>query len=195
MSVVCYHVRTTAGRVASLDSDPSKIFGEIESPHVEGIEVVYIDKAYDALAWLASPTKRAETIHSTRVMFDRDWPIDEVRASVARLDAMPLDDALTAIEGRSSERVEAIDFGSGAAAIFSVERVRELSVAMSALTEECLRLHLDFAEMDKQGVQPEYWVEEGEDTFSSYLMPNLKILQGFYASAAANNEVVLVIWT
>lgn len=193
MSMICHYVRTSEDRLPALSRRPETIV-EGGTSRVEGVEAIDIDRAHEALAWLASPLKRAEQAHNTRLIFDSAWPDDDARASVARLRAMPLDDALAAIEGRSSERLEAIDFGLGGAACFPPDRVRELSAALSALTEEALRARLDFAAMDEQDVVPGYWAEEGEDTFQTYLLPALRRLQDFYAAAAAAGEVVLVVW-
>lgn len=161
-----------------------------------GCEVIDIDRAYEPLAWLASPLKRAEMAHNSRLIFDDDWPDEEARASVARLGEMDVDDWLTAIEGRSDNLTSQIDFGLGDSAIFSSERVKELAQALENLNEPILREHLDFSIMDKEDVQPGYWQEEGEeggeDTFQSYVLAGLKRLQTFYRQAADAQQTVLI---
>ena len=162
----------------------------------DGCEIIDIDKAYEPLAWLASPLKRAEMAHNNRVMFDDNWPDDEARASVARLNEMSSDDWLDAIEGRSDERIDSISFGLGNSALFRADRVKELSHALGDLNETILRENLDFSVMDEQDVQPGYWQEEGdeggEDTFQTYVLAGLEHLNFFYARAAEAGQVVVI---
>lgn len=192
MSMICYYVRLQPEHVPALCANPDAIFGEPPSDH---LEVIDIDRAYEALAWLVSPLKRAEIAHMARLIQEPDWPHEDARANVAKLEAMTLDDAVTAIEGRAAERIEAISFGFGAAGFFPPQRVRTLSVVMNGLSEAELRGRLDFNAMDEDDVVPGYWEEEGEDIFSSYVMPALGRLQRFYSSAAANGDAVIVIWS
>jgi hypothetical protein len=193
MSIICNYIRCSPAQIEALSEVPEVILDLERCP--AGVEVIDIDKAYEALAWLVSPLKRAEAAHDRRLIVERDWPDAEARASVANLSSMPMDDAYVAIEGRSDERIDAINFGLGGAAYFSPERVSALSKAISMLSEASLRAQLDFAAMDENDVTPGYWVEEGEDTFRSYLLPAIRRLQGFYASASANGQAVLVVCT
>lgn len=191
MSIICYYVSAAMAAVPALQSSPDTIFEAASRP--AGVEVMDIDKAYEALAWLSSPLKRAEVAHNTRLMRDPDWPIGEARASVAALNAMAMDDELAAFEGRTDERIDRIDFGMGGASFFPPPRVRELSSAISSLSEDDLRAQADFKEMDRHDVQPGYWLEEGDDLLETYLLPGLRRLKSFYESAASKNEAVLVV--
>jgi hypothetical protein len=193
MSMIAYYVRLDSAAVDELTGHPDSIFDKDRLP--TGAETIDIDLAWDALAWLASETKRAEVSHNGRLMRDNEWRGDEVRASVARLDAMPIDDALAAIEGRAERRIEGIDFGLGGAAYFAPERVSELSAALAELTDERLREQVDFETMERDMVQPDYWTEEGEDLFRTYVLPARDRLQRFYADAAAADQAVLVVWS
>lgn len=192
MSLVCYYVRLQPEHVPALCANPDEIFGEPPPGH---LEVIDIDRAYEALAWLVSPLKRAEMAHTMRLILEPDWPHEDARASVAELEAMTLDDAVIAIEGRAAERIEAINFGLGAAGFFPPQRVRPLSVTMHGLSETKLRACLDFRAMDEDDVVPGYWEEEGEDIFCSYVIPALERLQRFYSAAAMNGDAVIVAWT
>jgi hypothetical protein len=139
--------------------------------------------------------QRAELSHLRRLIDQPDWPNAEARASVAKLNSLPMDDAYVAIEGRSGEPIDAINFGLGGAALFSPERVSALSETISMLSEARLRPLLDFTAMDENDVRPGYWVMEGEDDSRNYLLPALQRLQAFYASASAEGQAVLVVRT
>ena len=194
MSIIAYYVRIDPNHVdlAAQNLD-SVLAGEFREG---GCEIVDIDKAYEPLAWRASPLKRAEMAHNNRVMFDDSWPDDEARASVARLSEMNSDDWFDAIEGRSDERIESMSFGLGNSALFSPERVKQLTQALGNLNEAILRENLDFSVMDEQDVQPGYWQEEGdeggEETFRSYVLTGLERLKSFYNHAAEAGQVVIV---
>ncbi len=41
---------------------------------------------------------------------------------------------------------------------------------------------------------PSDWLEEGEDTLSTYVLPALRRLKAFYAAASRANQSVLVVW-
>ena len=193
MSIICTYIRCSPAQIEALSKVPEIIFDLERCP--AGVEVIDIDKAYEALAWLVSPLKRAQVSHLRRLISEPDWPNAEARASVANLNSMPMDDAYVAIERRARESIDAINFGLGGAAHFAPERVSALSKAISTLSEASLRTQLDFAAMDENDVTPGPWVEEGEDTFRSYLLPALQRLQEFHASASANGQTVLVVRT
>ena len=194
MSLICYYVRTGEEACEVLKESPDAIFEDLAG-FPEGTEVMDIDKAYDALTWLVSPVKRAETLHMARLVSDKDWPDSEARESVARLDAMTVDDALFAIEGRPGERLEGFDLGMGAAVVFAPDRVRSLAAVVSALDEDALRRSADFPMMDEHDVQPSGWLEEGDEILSDYILPALRRLKAFYEAASRLNQTVLVVWT
>jgi hypothetical protein len=193
MSIICNYIRCSPAQIEALSDGPEVIFESERWP--AGIEVINIDKAYEGLAWLVSPLKRAQVSHLRRLISEPDWPDAEARASVAHLNSMPMDDAYVAIEGRADQRIDAINFGLGGAAHFPPERVSALSKAISMLSEASLHAQLDFAAMDENDVTPGFWIMEGEDNFRSYLLPAIQRLQAFYASASANGQAVLVVRT
>ncbi len=195
MGLVCYYVRTGEEAFDVLSKNPDVIFEDDLPDLPPGSEVIDIDKAYEALEWLASPVKRAESLHSAKLIREPDWPASEARASVVRLDEMVLDDAYAAIHGIGDERVEGFDFGLGPARIFRPDRVRSLAAVVGALDEDDLRRNADFVVMDRDYVQPDDWQSEGEDLLATYIFPALRRLKAFYAAASHAGQAVLVVWT
>jgi hypothetical protein len=194
MSRICYYVRTGEAALDILSNEPDSIFSDLRDLP-SGSEVVDIDKAYDAIAWLASPLKRAEALHSARLIADPGWSDADVRESICRLNEMAADDALIAIEGVTDERIDGFDFGLGGAAVFRPGKVQSLALALSKLDEDTLRRNADFALMDQHDVQPGDWQKEGEDTLAAYILPALSRLKAFYATASELKQIVLVVWT
>ncbi|HWA59814.1 MAG TPA: DUF1877 family protein [Caulobacteraceae bacterium] len=193
MSRICYYVRTGQKGLEVLSADPQAILDPGVLP--VDAEVMDIDKAYDPIAWLASPLKRAETAHLTRLINEPRWPDDEAQASARRLDEMAIDDAAAAIEGRSEERMDKIDLGMGGAAVFRPDQVKRLARAVSDLRQELLRQQADFRAMDEDDVQPGGWIQEGESLLATYVFPALTRLKAFYAAASQQGQTVLVVWT
>ncbi len=169
MSIICYYVRADPAGLEALRAHPDAIFDYPEE-WPAGVEVIDIDKAYDALAWLASPLKRAEAQHMARLIRDQSWP--DARASAEALSKMTVDDLLVAIEGGATETTETVDWGLGGNA-FSPARVAELARALTELDERSLRYNFDPAEMDRNDVQPGDWLEDAEQTLTRYLLPAL----------------------
>jgi hypothetical protein len=190
VSIIYYYARVDANCARTLAEDD--IFGDAASKP-EGMEVIDIDKAHEALAWLASPTKRAEVAHRQRLIRDPNWALTEARANVARLNAMPQDDPLVALQGSASYTIERPELPFLATMLFPPERVRSLSASLGRLTEPSLREHLDFRVMEEDDVVPGYWGSEGEETFNDYLMPALKRLQRFYEAAAERGQAILLL--
>jgi hypothetical protein len=195
MSLICYYIRTELGALEVLSKNPDLIFEDDWPDLPPGSEVIDIDKAYDAIAWLASPVARADAAHSARLIADPDWP--DAKANVDRLNEMAIDDAFAAVKGVTDERVDGFDFGLGAARVFRPERVQSLAAVVCALDEDVLRRAADFSVMDKHDVQPSGWLEEGEGEaiLSTYVFPHLRRLKAFYAKARRLNQAVLVVWT
>ncbi|MFC0153467.1 DUF1877 family protein [Xanthomonas dyei] len=117
-----------------------------------------------------------------------------IAASSARLDATPVDLPLVAIEGRSEKSIEAIDSGMGPAAMFDPAQVQELSSALHTLQDSDLRNALDPERMDEMQVFPGYWREE-TNLLDTYILPNLRRLREFYATAASSGQAVIVWYT
>ena len=193
MSLIAYYARGERDLLEMIAGRAERIFEEAALPN--GAEVIDVDRAHDALAWLVSPLKRAETVHMSRLIADPDWAEEEAASSAKCLAAMPIDDALAALEGRTSQRVESVNLGMGEAAFFDSGRVRTLSSALAAISEQELRTKLDFAAMDAANLSPGDWRRDGEKIFEAYLRPALRRLQSFYAAATSAEQIVLVLWT
>lgn len=193
MSIVANYARLAPAQVSELaaraGSDPHSFV-----PHLPGAEAIDIDQSWGPMAWLASSTKRMEDEHNWRVMSDPDLDEAFIAESIARLDAAQIDLPLTAIEGRSEKRIEAIDNGMGSAAMFDPAEVQNLSTALQSLQDSALRSALNPALMDEMQVFPGYWEEE-TDLLDTYILPNLHKLRDFYAAAASARQAVVVWYT
>jgi hypothetical protein len=73
MSIICNYIRCSPAQIEALSEVPEIIFDLERCPG--GVEVINIDKAYEGLAWLVSPLKRAELTHRRRLIDEPDWPI------------------------------------------------------------------------------------------------------------------------
>jgi hypothetical protein len=193
--MICYYIRTGEEALDALSGDDDAVLAYDQADLPAGVEIIDIDKAYDAIAWLASPVKRAQTHHSARLVRERDWPHSEVLESVARLNGMEIDDVLAAVEGQSGEPAAGFEF-SLAAVRFPPDRVHRLAAAVCALDEDALRQAADFAVMDQDDVQPWGWLEgdEGEAILTTYVLPRLRKLKAFYVEASRLNQMVVVVW-
>ncbi|MCC4634972.1 DUF1877 family protein [Xanthomonas dyei] len=193
MSIVANYARLTPSQVVELSgravADPNSLISSFP-----GAEVIDVDRAWGPMAWLASSTKRLEDEHNWRVMSAPDLDGAFIAASSARLDATPVDLPLVAIEGRSEKSIEAIDSGMGPAAMFDPAQVQELSSALHTLQDSDLRNALDPERMDEMQVFPGYWREE-TNLLDTYILPNLRRLREFYATAASSGQAVIVWYT
>jgi len=213
MSIVAYYGRVSEDQLAACIADPQKLAsGSVAD--LPGAEVVDIDRAWEPLAWLVSPRKRIEQEHNALVLEQlvqqvrspkkpslgsriakvfRGKPKPKAKQHAAREIESPLDLPLVAIEGRTEARVERLDFGMGAAAVFDPKQVADLSAALGAVTVQAIEQTYKPELMDEMRVFPEYWVEEGRELLDNYILANLKKLQNFYSAAAASRQLV-VIW-
>jgi hypothetical protein len=131
MSIIAYYLRADESDLPAIREDPAAyFFGQRTLPNMEAID---IDKAYEPLAWLASDLKRAEMAHMAGNIMGT-MTDDEARANVARLNEMPADQYLVALEGRTDQSDPAIDLGMGGAAFFKPEQVAELNRTLGSLT-------------------------------------------------------------
>ncbi len=210
MSIVAYYARLSAEQIERCANDPSTL-ADGSAP---GIEVIDIDRAYEPMAWLLSPCKRAEQdyqallldemarkpappsligriagIFRIRAAFE---PSATLNAKAAAADVVQLDPVLRAIEGRSETRDARFDFGLGDAAVFNPDEVAALSAALHSLVPGSLEEHYRPAEMDRSRVFPEYWEEEGRELMEDYVIPSLARLQAFYRAAESEKQHVLV---
>ena len=193
MSIVANYARLTPAQVSELiaqsGSDPHSVVSSLP-----GAETIDVDRSWGPMAWLASSTKRMEDEHNWRVMSEPDLDDAFIAESNARLDAARVDLPLIAIEGRSENRIEAIDTGMGSAALFNPVEVQDLSAALHALQDSVLRSALNPPLMDEMQVFPGYWQEE-TDLLDTYILPNLHKLRDFYAEAASARQAIVVWYT
>lgn len=193
MSIVANYARLAPAQVsewlARAKSDPYTFV-----PSLPGAEIIDVDQSWGPMAWLVSSTKRMEDEHNWRVMSDPDLDDAFIAESIAKLDAAHVDLPLIAIEGRSEKRLDAIDHGTGSAAMFEPTDVQELSAALRALSDSALRSALNPSRMDEMQVFPGHWEEE-PDLLDEYILPNLHRLRDFYAAAASAGQAVVVWYT
>lgn len=218
MSIVAYYARLAPDQLGACTVQPDKLAsGALDD--LPGAEVIDIDRSWDPMAWLLSPLKRVEHEHNNLVMTEmrsrppppktslgerllnrfrapppapRPEPSDAIKASLRRVDETQQDLPLVAIEGRTTTRIEQIDFGMGGTAVFHPQQVVELSTALGAITIADIERNYDPERMDREGVFPDNWVEEGRDLFDSYIVLNLRKLQAFYKAAADSGQLVLM---
>lgn len=207
MSLVAYFARMSLQQIERFAENPDLLF----EARVEGIEVIDIDKAYEPLAWLLSPCKRAEQDYTALLhaemaipppkpsllgrLLGRKAEFEPSQALTrkgAAADAIPLDSLLIAIEGRSENRDDRFDPGAGPAAVFRPSDVSKLAAALGNVSPEALRTEYDPELMDRMLVFPEHWQEEGDALLAEYVAPSLARLQKFYRAAAEEEQHVLV---
>lgn len=147
-----------------------------------------MDKAPAVVAWLLSPLKRWEQKHFAAVCNATDVstfvPPDYGPEP-------PLDEVLIPLEGRGPKD-ERLDVGLGPACVLQPDAVARYSLLLEGVTEGRLRDRLDFQEMEDAALPVDYWLEEGEQTFSEYVVPLFTRLQRFYQQAAAERQIVLI---
>jgi hypothetical protein len=187
MSVTTYYGRLSEQEYAAMRTNPDGlaqfVTGVLPKEHL-----LYLDKAAPVVAWLLSPLKRHEQAHNAAVYAAKDI------AAFTPPDLgpqPPMDEVLVPLEGRGATD-KALDVGMGPACVISLADVKRYSRMLAGVNELQLREQLDFAALDAAALPVDYWVEEGEQTFSEYILPLFKQLQAFYADAEASNQMVLV---
>ena len=218
MGIVAYYARMSQDQLAICTREPQRLIsGSVAD--LPGAEVIDVDRSWEPMAWLVSPCKRIEQEYDAlvtknlmaemppkkpswsvriasllRKTSDQGPPVRSaaLQESLRRIDEAQLDLPLVAIEGRTQQREEAFNFGLGGAAIFPPEQVAVLSKALSEVTPKAIEQQYKPELMDRLGVFPQYWVEEGRDLMDNYVLPNLKTLQSFYSSATQSGQTVLM---
>lgn len=210
MSMVAHYARLSAEQMEYCAKDPSGLADR----SVSGVEVIDVDRTYEALAWLLSPCKRVEQSEGA-LLIDEMIRVPEKRSLIERIAGIfgkqrtiepssdtgtmatavkPIepDAVLIAIEGRSERRDARFDFGLGDAAVFDPDEVAALSSALQSLAPDSLEHHYNPAEMDRVHVFPAYWEEEGRELMEEDVIPGLSRLQAFYRAAACAKQYVLI---
>jgi hypothetical protein len=215
MSIVAYYARLSPAQLPQATAAPEALAsGDVSA--FDGAEFIDVDRAWDPIAWLISDYKRAEQAHNSRVMqsmrderriksagflsrtksfFGKREASNELIAAARALEKIEADVALIGIEGRGSTKEARIDFGMGPACVFSPAEVSEIAAALRAIDDESLRRAVDFEEMDRVGVFPEQWIEEGQETLDEYVIPNFVKLRDFYLQSAEAGQVVVMWYT
>ena len=140
---------------------------------------------------MLSPLARAEADHMRRLGENPNEPREAARGRVAAIDAMPIDPAYEALHGSRSYVDDRFAIGLGSPAVFPVAKVRALSAALDQISRADLERGLDREEMIRVGMN---YADE-DDIMDEYILPEFKRLQVFYRAAAANNQVVMVVFT
>jgi hypothetical protein len=189
MSVTTYYGRLSGRQYAAMRVNPDGL-----NQFVTGVlpeeQLLYLDKAAPVIAWLLSPLKRHEQAHNAAVYAAKDI------ATFVPPDLgpePPMDEILIALEGRGATD-DALDVGLGPACVIPSADVKRYSSILAGISEQRLREQLSFAAMDAAALPVDYWVEEGEQTFSEYILPLFEQLKSFYAAADASEQMVLVWW-
>lgn len=194
MGIVVTYVRLSPEQLEHAAQDPEVVFrldGEEEDPVYRGAETLYLDKAYKPICWLLSPLARAEEDHLTKLIKNPNEPEAAARARVAAINAMPIDPAFEAIYGSRSHVDERFDIGLDLPAVMAPERVRMLSAALDGIARADLDRTFDREEMIQAGMN---YADE-DDIMDEYIVPEFTRLQTFYRVAAANDQVVMVVFT
>ncbi len=100
-----------------------------------------------------------------------------------------------AIEGRRHHWESTLEPRLHSACVFEPKQVRHFSSLLEKVDEVKLREQLDFSLMDQMDLPVEYWEEEGEETFSEYILPLFEQLKELYRAAAESGQHVIFWWT
>lgn len=195
MSVVVTYVRLSEQQLALAAQHPDVaetfLEEEIGHPDFRGAEALYLDKAYQPIAWLLSPLARAEADHLDRLIKCPEESDDVVRNRVDTISAMPIDPSFEAIHGNRSYVDDRFSIGLDPPAVLPTEKVRSLTEALDRITRTDLETQFDLEEMDRLDL---CYLDE-EDVMDEYIFPAFERLQAFYRAAAENNQVVMVVFT
>jgi hypothetical protein len=177
----------------------------IAAGRIPGTEHCDVDTAYQAIAWLLSPIKREEQRRqaagrpdTSQLDPDDSAAWDEAFADSFNFDCSDLepDLLLRAIEGRAPDeaRDPQIQYGLGAACVFTPSVVQEIDRAMRGITSQAFGQHFSPAAMAEQMLEPEIW-DEGECVLDGILRPAFERLRGFFGRAASARQNVVVVYT
>lgn len=205
MGMICNYARIEKSQIEKFLSAPEKLLTESEE-HID------IDRAWEPLGWMLSGRKRAEYAYEllliksmrkerqvkTKPTFwkrmlgnkSKEDSLADLKQAKENVNKIETEVVLIGIEGRG-ERIEPrIDFGYGESCILQGDELLKISDALQG--DSTLSNLPDFSEMDKQNVFPGSWVQEGQELFGSYILPNFEKLAKFYKDAVSNNNTVIV---
>jgi hypothetical protein len=185
--ITCY-ARLAPSQLQGLDKSRGTL-ARLHQNVPPGGHVIDLDKAAGVIAWLLSPCKRAEQIQFAASINEA---LGEEPSLPDPQPIPPLDELAICIEGRGPRKINGLDVGYGPACEFQPEEVKTYSTALAQVNESVLRRELNFELMDSLHLPVEYWQEEGEETFTKYIVPRFEKLKRFYNDAANAGQSVLV---
>ncbi len=210
MGIVAYYVDVNAAQFAALKAKPALVWNIASDPRFAKASMVDVDKDWEVLSWIASSKKRVEKCHEAawNKAFSQDVDSKQSReaflksvAQSAQDLACPPDDGevdplLKAIEGRGTEkqREPALDFGMGAARVFSPAEVELLAASFARFDLVTFRRNFDRKEMARFDVGGMDWETESDTVLDEFLLPSFKAIRDFYQKAARLKHHVLVIY-
>ena len=186
MSVTTYYGRVSPDEYEAMRRAPEGLSRFIDGTLPEE-RLLYLDKATPVIAWLLSPLKRHEQAHFAAVCTADDLDTFVVPDLGPQ---PPMDELLIPIEGRGVKD-EALDVGMGPACVLSESDVERYASMLQQVDEPRLREQLDFQALEDAALPVDYWLEEGDEIFSGYILPLFHRLQAFYAQAATEKQLVL----
>jgi hypothetical protein len=187
MSITTYYGRLSPEEYAAMRNDPDGLAQFITGALPQD-RLLYLDKATPVIAWLLSPLKRHEQAHFAAVCRADDIATFQTPDLGPE---PPMDEILIPLEGRGAKD-EALDVGMGAACVIQPAEVKRFAALVAEVDEMKLREQLNFQKLDEAALPVDYWTEEGEETFTQYILPLFLQLQSFYSAAKADDQVVLV---
>lgn len=190
VSMITCYARLAASQIQELKPSPETL-ARLHEHIPPGGEVIDLDKAAGVIAWLLSPCKRAEQIEFATLL-NQDLG-EETSPAIDPQPIPPLDELAMCIEGRGATKIAGLDVGFGPACEFQPEDVTRFSAALENVNDAVLRKELNFELMDTLYLPVEYWQEEGEETFTQYIVPQFEKLKRFY-KAAANASQSVIVW-
>ena len=215
VSIIFYFLHVDDAQLSAVRERPAIVWNLQSDPRFKTAKLVDIDKDYEVLAWLLSPKKRQEQARQiaffnahrrqeqTRVEYSKAVFLQIVDEELVKLgvvkedpDKIPTDPLLEALEGRGTEaqREPKINFGLGAARLFKPAEVTRAASALSGVNVKELRKSFDRSVMAKFDVGGIGWLEENDDAFEKFLVPQFDKIRSFYVEAAKLGHYVLVIY-
>lgn len=190
MGIVLHYLRGPEPALRNLLTTPEKVLDA--NSHPAEIKMIDLDRDWETLSALLSERKRAEMAHLDWLLEDSDRSDEEMIAAAAAVDRVPVDDALIAIEGRLGEHFELFEEIGCTAILAPAAGMPALQRGISAVPVETLRVWDDPASIDRYVLGG--WREGDGDLVDDHLLPLLKQLEGFYATAVTHGEAVLFVY-
>lgn len=207
MSIVAYYVDVDATQLQALKQRPSLVWNIRSDPRFANASMVDSEE-WDIVVWLASPAKRIESCHQAAWFAAAEKNTSKTNNAEAKQlaaqsilefgcppESNRLDQILIAIEGRGSkeQRVPALNFGLGAARLFSPAEVKLIAVSFSKFKLEDFQRSFDRKKMARDGVGGRDWLDETDEERDEFLVPAFTQISSFYQRAAKLNHYVLVV--